>query len=578
MSARAAIVIGVDRVGNMPVLNAANGAIDFDHWARAQGITSTLLTDSKKPVLASEIFAEIKKLVESRSCQQLIVFYSGHGVYRGPYNEFWLLSDAEANPNEAVNVTDSMFNARQSGIDHIVLISDACRVLPELGWQASVRGSTIFPAAGFEVDPKLDWLSSCRLGQASYEVKLEHATAYVGLYTTALMTALNGDEDSVLEPTGPRESIVTSWTLADWLKSDVPKRAAAVSPAIRQRPQAIVESRPPSYLSKVAIEAEVFAPIEAELSLGIATSLVSSTPLLVFEAAVGQATLSESKREDGLETLGTARRFAEAKARESFETETGFTVNGSRVLGVLTLGVINHHSLYGLVHPGDVFKNEQGAEETHIRVHPVAPLASTLAVKHEHGYTFLPILKGYIGSLLFEEGLLVSISYSPSANNPRYFDVTPGISEARSLVVAAAVRGEFGPSREEAKALGDFLRYNKAFDPVLGLFAMYAYASAGYFDQMRSVLSFMRTDLGYAQIFDVLLLAEKAGEQNVDFDQAAVPFCPMLTQGWSYLGNRREAMPHFLQDADRYLVPGLWTSFSSNLLEVIPWSEDQWIL
>jgi hypothetical protein len=90
------------------------------------------------------------------------------------------------------------------------------------------------------------------------------------------------------------------------------------------------------------------------------------------------------------------------------------------------------------------------------------------------------------------------------------------------------------------------------------LYAAYAYAQAGLTEQVRSVGMFMRSDL-QADIFDVAMLAgELAGRDPAD--SAALPFCPMLSQGWELLRVRRTTLPHGFDDAREFVRPALWTT------------------
>ena len=113
---RTAICIGVNRAGRMSPLNAAaQGAHDFAQWARAQGCETIVLTDDSRAITVSEIFKAVKARVDARVDDQLIVYFSGHGILIAPGAEYWLLSDSPDNPNEAVNLLRSTEEARNSG-------------------------------------------------------------------------------------------------------------------------------------------------------------------------------------------------------------------------------------------------------------------------------------------------------------------------------------------------------------------------------------------------------------------------------------------------------------------------------
>ena len=148
---RAAVVIGVDKAGDLPALRAAaSGAKAVATWARDQGYDVQLFTDATGPVAGKPIKDAISRLVASRTYELILVYFGGHGILRGPDSEYWLLSDAKMDSNEAVNVSGSVYSARNSGIPHVVFISDACRSRPAKAWQSNIQGCVIFP----NEDPK----------------------------------------------------------------------------------------------------------------------------------------------------------------------------------------------------------------------------------------------------------------------------------------------------------------------------------------------------------------------------------------------------------------------------------------
>jgi len=86
---RCAVVIGVNKTGDMPVLHAAaSGAQQFAAWATAQGIEVTLLTDDNGSVTLGHVKTAIRNYVQQRTFSQLIVFFSGHGILRAPTMSF----------------------------------------------------------------------------------------------------------------------------------------------------------------------------------------------------------------------------------------------------------------------------------------------------------------------------------------------------------------------------------------------------------------------------------------------------------------------------------------------------------
>jgi hypothetical protein len=89
-------------------------------------------------------------------------------------------------------------------------------------------------------------------------------------------------------------------------------------------------------------------------------------------------------------------------------------------------------------------------------------------------------------------------------------------------------------------------------------------------EQMQSVLRYMENDAGRSfddddvrpVLFDAKLLADRIVPEALEAQPPGVaPFCPMLTQGWSYLFENVPMHP-MARKAGEYLLPGLWTTFT----------------
>lgn len=146
-AARAAVVIGVDKCGNLPVLRAAgSGARSVAEWLAGEEFEVKLFVDDQRPVTAKAIFDAIDGLLSKGTLQQLVIYFSGHGFITAPRSEVWMLSGAPHNPNEAVSLLESLELARETAIPSISFISDACRSTPDSLGAQRVQGSMIFPS------------------------------------------------------------------------------------------------------------------------------------------------------------------------------------------------------------------------------------------------------------------------------------------------------------------------------------------------------------------------------------------------------------------------------------------------
>lgn len=167
---------------------------------------------------------------------QLVVYFAGHGV-NIRYGEYWLLSGAPEDTQEAVNVEGSVVLARQSAIPHVVMISDACRTAAE-GLQVQyVTGSEIFRNDGpGGPEQCVDLFFASIVGKPALEVRdpADSMKAYRALYTDALVDGLRGKAEPPLERAAGK-GLVRPRPLKRYLSTDVARRRPRIgtgSPAI----------------------------------------------------------------------------------------------------------------------------------------------------------------------------------------------------------------------------------------------------------------------------------------------------------------------------------------------------------
>nr|WP_283815829.1 acylphosphatase [Bradyrhizobium lablabi] len=246
--ARAVIAIGVNRVDSLPSLRgAAFAAQRFARWSTEnQGIPYErvwLFTDDEKRVSVDEIYRAIASCIQSNDLDQLIVYFAGHGAAYGPGQDMWLLSDALSNANAVINVSQNVQQARESGIPHVVFISDTSR---EIGGATlrRVTGSFIFPNASelTRVRSSVDCFFAARVGQKAYELDGE------AVFTSVLLSALSGIESSALTEYDGLQ-VVTSRSLYRFLQKAVPERLAQFAISAQQTPHMSVESLDDTWLA-----------------------------------------------------------------------------------------------------------------------------------------------------------------------------------------------------------------------------------------------------------------------------------------------------------------------------------------
>ena len=542
---RAAVVIGVDRAGDLrPLRAAAGGARKVAAWLRREGFDPVVeLVDDPGPVTVAQVFAAVRPLVDRGTVKQLVIYFAGHGFING-YSEHWMLSAAPDNPNEAVSLIESVALARQSGIPHVVFISDACRSRSESLRTERVRGSLIFPNARSAppVPSDIDQFLATLVGDPSWEVPVDQsASAYAGVYTATFLDAYRNASADMVRPIGDL-MVVPNAKLKDYLAREVPLRAAQASITLKQRPETQVVSgeltyigkylpRPPGPASSGPV-AQSVANIQT-----LAQARLDMTGLKVFATGwrpqVDSAGLSRVGRESGFDAA--TRNVANARGlSDKLRARCGFSILGAHVERVIApAGVIAE-----FVNSGDPPRRS-----ALIEVQLLHRPAASVCIQFSNGEgSVLAAIDGFVGSLTVDEAGVNNVSYVPARSSPLYSSYESERERLDELHAVVAASARFGVFRIEApkdnresiaRNMADRIRMLKGVDPTLGLYAAYAYFDAGLPGQVRSVNDAMRSNLSGIKLFDAAMLAGEL--QGRDAGQDTFPFVPMLSQGWSLL-------------------------------------------
>ncbi len=579
---KCAIVIGVDKTGDLPVLQgAADGANQFASWAQNQGFTVKLLTDEDGSMVSlPDVKRAVREFVNERKYSQLVVFFSGHGILKGPGYELWLLSGAPDDADDAVNVTGSINLARNTGIKHIVIISDSCRSRADTSRLHQIEGGVIFPnQAPVTPMPVVDVFYATLPGDPALEVQSNEATRnYKGIFTDEMLNGLKGNvPEVIIENTATSDTIdkwvVPSWELKPYLERKVPEVAANINIRLNQDPDIRVESHSPRYLSAVAkpVSTPSRAPMAAapsapqRVAMRGAVDSVMTTHMLESTDPIAP---SHDANEEAIRTefVDAVERIESAKGRIHFETGTGFSIIGEDP----TRAIVTRSG----------FDLEPENNQHIIRIYQNAGdfFPKTVLVQFANGCgTALAVLPGFIGTVLIEKERIASIKYNPSEGTDDFHEFSYDLDrlEKRRAVISVASRnGIFRvDSDKDASRVADYLRVEKKSDPTLGLYASYAYAQAGRMKSIQSVYKYMNHQ-PVPVLYDVALLAGKLPANDIfsDIPHTVAPLCPMLTQGWAYLDAFEDRIPKFVKELRRHLVPGLWTTFTPEGVDRL-WAE-----
>lgn len=580
------IAIGVSKVTGsaLPTLNAAQDAKEFHKWAQSHDFASTLLTDHEKDVTL-QIIKDAVNAAITAGAAQLVIYFGGHGILKAPETEIWLLSGVMNDSQQAVNLAGSVALARNGKVPNVIFISDACRSVTTNQTLFRITGGEIFPPDFVpRSSAELDRLYATLPGSSAADfADADGAGKYHGVYTKCLMRALEGQEPSALETisdNGVAFVAVSSRSLKPYLRRSVPDAAAQIDITLNQDPDSIVESQPPKYIVRLLRQTAAL-PLSPSPAFPVGPPPPPSpSPAFPASGVGGAASISEPPWEalkvsrvitahtdvDDPQFKAEVDQILAARGRVSFETHTGFTVVGEPIVDARSNGIAF-----------DLFsENAAHGDLNQIRVNPGAE-SRTLLVQFANGTgACLAVLPGFIGSVTVEKGVVTNISYTPSRNTDRYRyfyqNEEDEVEKRRAYAAAAAGRGQFRVDPKQAGAFGDYVRGDKSLDPTLGLYAIYSYFQVNMREQMQSVLRYIESDArdtfgGVEErpvLFDAKLLADRITPEALNARPPSVaPFCPLLTQGWSYLFENVPVHP-FIRRLNRYLLPGLWTTFSSD--------------
>jgi hypothetical protein len=569
---KCAIIIGVNKTGNLPVLSAAvTGAEDFKKWADSQAIVNCLITDKNNPVTVRMIKDVIADFINEKIYEQMIVYYSGHGVLKSASDELWLLSEAPQDINEAVNVQPSKLLSRRCGIPHVVFISDACRSLPNDPLISEMFGSVIFPnLTPNNTNVNVDILYATGPGNPAYEVTPDVAAQrYSGLYTKELLKGLNGEVPEILNNynygLNNNFSIILAYELSQYLSSAVPMAAEKINITLSQKPDAEVTSRTPSYLSLFeqslgnkygSAVGEIIGDIMACESLEDSGSkeFGSWYPKNFKIPKKVQPKKEEPKTEIkfGIDKYdkNQVKPILDALNKASKNIITGFTIVGiSNVSEGINVGVhiFSENNAIQIRINNDLIYNTFFLDLPDGRIVP------------------LGILPGFIGTAVFDNGELLNVNYNPTNLSDNSIETSNDIEARRAMIATKSKDGTFKISDniEELIQSASYLRIYKNSDPTLALYAAYAYSQTGRFAYVHSIYEHMQRE-PQPVLFDVAMLNELSSEKpDPHILNNATPFCPMLNQGWSYMTINPDRYHPFLLQLARYRIPGLWTTFTA---------------
>jgi hypothetical protein len=573
---RAAVLIGVNRTGQLQTLNAAvDGAKKMARWAAAQGIPDKrifLIVDEEVPVTVGRIKSAIQSIIQLQIVEQLVVYFAGHGIYTNQ-SEFWLLSQAPGDPDEAVNVARSQDMARVGSVAHVVFISDACRTSATGPPFNAVFGCSIFPSPAYPARPErsVDLFFACGFDCAALEViDLSQSNHWTSVYTDTLYEALNGDFPSVLDSwtaDGQVAALVTPQRLKPFLARTVPERmiAAGLTSSAIQTPDARVCSPasawisfflppPPSFgamfagIAGGAFRKSASRNVATEVDLAIAAvrkSLVyhDIDPLEIISSwtVPGEDPGSFHGPRSAPISIGTFARYigqAEDQAFKNAAIKCGFAFSGAQPCYCAAIGAT-----------GSI----KSMNDSTIEIDTQNIIDVAIELNDGRG-TILPAIPGHVATLVFQQGRLLAVSWQRTDANDAI------LRSQRALTSALERRGAFQFDREYAAELAEWIQSARDVDLSMAIYACYAFydLQAGPFiGKLKEVLW---EKLSFDSV-DLALISRPSISQS-ELVRSGIRF-PLLSRGWSLLtlDSAEAAGIPLLARLYPYLSSSQWTLF-----------------
>lgn len=580
---RAAVLIGVSRTGGLDPLQAVESGVGImERWARAQGLADDAvirLTDNgAETVTAKRIKDAVKQLCDRANVEQLILYFAGHGVNLR-FGEYWLLSHAPDDTQEAVNLAGSVELARHCGIAHVIVISDACRTSASGIGAQNVTGSEVFPnVRNPGAEYPVDIFFAATLGHESFEVKDPGAASanYRAVFTESLVAALSGQYPELLEWSGESDdefALVRPRPLKRFLRRDVQQRLrdAHVAVTVFQEPDARITSDDDAWISRLPAGPGIRRPAPTDLSMpGEAGSegevsgrvdgtwseaepehhgdTLRETSQKLLHVSLGVAPPSMPGAEAGAEMPPEFAAIKQIQARADTSgaaDEAGFIVRGAKVVGA--------ESWRASVAP---------TSSEYVAVNDIQGRAADILLTFDSGSSVvLPAIRDFVGVLTFAEGELLDVALSPTPGSARIHDyevVEADLRGLRAVIAASARLGVFRLEGEEPDVLAHQMRVAEGLDPTLALYASYAYKDLGLHGRIRQVHDQLELGLGIA-LFDVAMLSGALDDSSPQLDSNVFPSTPLLSQGWATLRARKVRLHPAYDGIEAHLLPSLWT-------------------
>nr|WP_070960645.1 hypothetical protein [Hyphomonas sp. Mor2] len=256
---KAIIIIAVSKYeGSLPDLpGVITSACDLSDWASSsgEGYRQLVILDAEphanfkqshivQPKITSDFLREkIPTFLNEDLTDRLVVYFAGHGFVRSLGSQFWLLSGAENDRREGIDVEGFRRGLQRFGFGaqntmmsrgQISIISDACRSVSPDG--LDFVGDHIVTGADDFEPCYVDVFRSSISGERSYQVDGDSEGPAFCIFSSVFIDALHGAGGKTVQNHHQFSPAVTSGQISEYLLREVPKTAREFGVEMRPDP------------------------------------------------------------------------------------------------------------------------------------------------------------------------------------------------------------------------------------------------------------------------------------------------------------------------------------------------------
>ena len=615
---RLALVIGVNKVRDSQLATlkgAASDARKVAEWLELQGFTVKLFvdqvlnsdgspSDNYNDVTVRQIKDVVNPLLENEPIKELVVYFSGHGYNARGDNDFWLLSNAPRETDEAINFTSLNTAAKKFKINNITYIVDACRSTSKHLIVQDLIGSPVFfsPGKTASIPRSIDKLFAAIRGEQAYEISSAVEAHNEAVFTNTFLSAYSKPWVDMIKTVDSKQ-VVPSRKLTDFLRKEVPVRARKSDITLEQFPDIAINSEDDYFLGEYSGPEIMVSDVRAHfLSLCSPTvdiaidkygncmpNLPGLGPLPEPEPSIANIDVSPTvkdiasvKFDSSLPHDATSTEYSEEQidaASDELGVDELYELITKQLKDVASISPDEHSvlvvgddikdCLFVPSGSGEATKKGFSALTNGMGAVEGIPVHGSVILRFKSGAgTVVANIPEYVCAVLTDGKEVKSVTYRyPTVSA----DVLDRVAYLQAQVATISNIGSFridGVGQElnkNARRFGSILKTEKISDPTLAIYAAYAYLQADLYSDIKTI--FTDHKLRYT-FFDIAMLAENLNNQSYPHNGIS-PFCPMLTQGWGLLEVNEVDMPMFLYQAMRHLNDSLWTCFNEEGMEII---------